>query len=599
MPSELKGLSSADRVPLPAASSTAGAGPVSPSHALTRTAPIDPREPATTPTHPLGRSGLDLLDVLATTDVVTHRDRTGTVALEVGLEQARGSLLRNLPSDALTALDAVWEGARKTEEGWYLRSGSLTVLGLPGESERVALEGLGLRPTSLALRFMQSLSRMSLGDLAGARAVLQPALQRAPGNPLLQVQHALLLAKQGDARSAEGLLARVEVEPEHPAMVWGRSALRGIVADATRQRSRPTPIDWPAAMPGVVPTAARATPMASDVIFADITGDADVARTPEPARARDGEAIRSEVASTEGATTDVAAAALERFGARVSMRPMAELAREARMLMRAFSAGGTLASATNAEQAHAARVVLTTFVGVASGEGAEVPAPIRDLVEQLVPLLQQGRFDEAERVLRRHSTLVREPIARLLSAIVRGGVVAEGQRTALLRDTESTVSAVRDTPSPSFSILTERMSGTPAAGMPMVRGDMERAPVIPVRLGLSLLEETSASRAALETGMLVSTTQSGSVTAIRNAEVEGEGWGAAHAVLQRSRESEWSDGAGVRAAALVCVALAAAALVTGHGAMAIGLAVGAVWLGLRRSGREGERSRSHDRTPTQ
>ena len=86
-----------------------------PSTALVPLDPLSP-QPTAAPAHPLGRSGIDLLDILATTDAVATRGPTGAVALEVGLEHARGALLRNLPGDALAALDGVWERARKT--GW-------------------------------------------------------------------------------------------------------------------------------------------------------------------------------------------------------------------------------------------------------------------------------------------------------------------------------------------------------------------------------------------------------------------------------------------------------------------------------------------------
>ena len=567
MSTDLTGLSSADRVPRPTASGSFAPGATSTSSALTRIAPVDPaapRAPVATPTNPLGRSGLDLFDVLATTDVVAQRQSSGSVAVDVGLEQARGSLLRNLPADALSALDLVWDGAQRTEEGWYLRSGSLTVLGLPGESERIAQEGLVLRPTSLALRFMQSLSLAALGDLSGARSVLAPALLRSPAEPLLLVQQALVQARQGDVRAAEAALTHIAVPPEHPALIWGRATLRTIVADTTRQRSRPTPIDWPVAIPAHPQDTVRATPITSDIIFGDITGATDVTH----------------------ASTDVSADALERFGARLVTLPLAEMAREARMLMRAFSAGGTLALSTSAEQAHAARTILTAFLGVASGEGAETPLPVRAMIEQLVTMLQHRRFDDAERMLRRQSVLAREPIGRLLFAIVRGGTTFEAPHTETLRAESPSSAAISESPhTPAFSIAAARVA-TPSASMLPVRGDLDRAPVVPVRLGLGLLDAASS-------------VASGSLRAVPNAESTGEGWGAANAAPLPPTGNEWSDGAGVRAVALVCVALAAAALLTSHGAVAIGLAVGAVWLGLRRSGREGDGSRTHDRSPPQ
>ncbi len=580
VPSDVSGPSAVERRALPsvsgasvagsAATGPIGPGPTAPPGALTRVAPVDPHV-SNEPSQPLGRSGLDLFDLLATTDVVAGRQATGPVALEVGLEQARGALLRNLPGDSLAALDSVWQGARRTEEGWYLRSGALTVMGLPGECERVAGEGLAARPESLALRFLQSFARLALGDVGGARAALLPALQRAPHDPLLLVQQSLVMARQGDGRGAEALLSRLSShDPGHPAIAWGRAALRSLSADVARQQSRLTPSDWPAAvtdrragsghpMPGAVYDADDIMPMAT----------APRATTPTASTAE----IEPAERPAERTPTDVTAAALERFGARVAMRPSAEVAREARLLMRAFSAGGTLATAVNAEQAHAARVVLATFLGVASGEGAETPAPVRAMIEQLVPLLRQGRSDDAQRVVRRHSAQARQPIGRLLESVIRGAMTSESREAAR----------------------------TPEAGLPAVRGESEHGPVVPVRLGLALIEESAASRAAADatpskrmptTPALVAGTDAGDVfdaaspRAVANVELSGEGWGAARGAPQDS--ADWSAGAGVRAVALVCVALAMTALVTGHGAIAIGLAVGAVWLGVRRGGRANE-----------
>lgn len=508
------------------------------------------------------------MDVLTTTDLVASRPSTGPVALEVGLEQARSALLRNLPGDSLAALDGVWERARRTEEGWYLRSGALTVMGLPGECDRVAGEGLAARPESTALRFVQSLARMGLGDVSGARASLQPALGLAPKDPVLLAQHAVMLGRQGDRAGAQAALARIaEIDPEHPALLWARQTVRSQDADATRQRSRPTPIDWPSVidMPrGDSPKGDAAGPMP----IAD--GRGDDTPTSDPAVAADSMARSANEPERPG--IDVTASALERFGARVAMRPPAEVSREARLLMRAFSAGGTLASAVSADQAHAARVVLATFLGVATGEGAESPAPVRTMIEQLVPLLQQGRAADAERLVRRQSALAREPIGRLLLSVIRG----------------SSAAPFRD------------MAPTPDAGAAVVRGEVDRGPVVPVRLGLALLEETPATRAAFALAAMSSagtgrtaathdsdraTAGSGTVQAIRSPEEAGEGWGAARAAAAADR-ADWARGAGVRAIALVCVALAMTALVTGHGATAIGLAAGAAWLAVRRSGRE-------------
>lgn len=674
MPSNLTGLNSVDRAVPPAAGSV-GRGEAAPSYALTRIAPVEPgatpgavpgSSPASPPAgSPLGRSGLDLLDLLSTTDLVAARAPTGAVAMEVGLESARNWLLRNLPGDALAALDGVWERARRTEEGWYLRSGALTVLGLPGECDRVAEAGLGVHPNSAALRFVQSLARVAVGDLAGARAVLQPALARVPGSPALQIQAALIGARQGDAATAKALLDKFEQQwPEHQAVVWGRSALRAIVADATRQpprataarqnTARQTPVDWPAAdAAGTVRAGGRTlTPAWMDVFGGATAGDVDAATraranstNASPTQASPTELAASasalgvgasDAAAQNSATHDVAAAALERFGARVAVGSANDIARDARMLLRAFSAGGTLSAATSAEQAHAARVVLTAFLSVASGERAEVPTTVRTLVEQLIPLMQEQRVADAERLMRRQSALAREPIGRLILSVSRGAspeldamlpragapglssadaIASGGAKSGAASpnganaNANATVNTTSNTPSNAGATIAAAYAR--ADGF-VIRGDADRGPVVPVRIGLSLLEETSAQRAAMGNstprsvnvlsptngaerglvltprGALASDPLFGDVPpgpmSVPDAESSLSGWGAARAAAEVLPAPSHDAGTGIRVAALLCVAVAGGALVTGHGAIALGLAAGAVWLGLRRSG---------------
>ena len=89
----------------------------------------------------------------------------------------------------------------------------------------------------------------------------------------------------------------------------------------------------------------------------------------------------------------------------------------------------------------------------------------------------------------------------------------------------------------------------------------------------------------------------GSYWSVPSADDVARGWSAAAQTAWARRpkaDDEMKVGSGVRAVALVCVALAAAAMTTGHSAMAIGLGVGAAWLALRRSGGEGRLSHSED-----
>ena len=610
VPSDIPGIFPSGSAGIPTPSPT---GKVSPSRALVPIAPTDPRPVGAPAGSPLGRSGLDLAELLGTLDTIAPRPRTPAVALEVGLEQARGALLRNLAGDALAALDSVWEGARRTEEGWYLRSGALTVLGLPGESDRVAEEGLATRPASAGLRFLQSLARLAVGDIAGARTALQPALERAPDDPLLVVQQAVVLARQGDARGADALLQRaVRASPEHPAVDYGRAAVRAATADATRSVSRSTPAFSTAAFPtAALSTPALSTPASStpammelfptpsESFAFDMNADRKVSgATVErgsntgDAAASAGSAATPTAAKSGDGARDVVDSALSGIGARLVAGAAPDVARETRLLLRAFSAGGTLATAGGPEQAHAARALLSTLTSVLTGESVEAPPPLRTLLQQLVVALREARDGDAERLMRRASSVMREPSVRMTQLIVNGAIAE------LARDGRTT-----DRP----------ISNTPGSLAAVVRGAAEPGVVVPVRLGLALLDETPASRSISRAtdpagwatvsagldgrGMLIARGEevTGSYRTMPSADDLARGWGAGELTAGARRASSMDDmsvGSGVRAVAVVCVALAAVALTTGHGAIAIGLAVGAAWLALRRSGGEGRIRRS-------
>jgi hypothetical protein len=515
--------------------------------------------------------------LLGTVDQIATRRPTPAVTLEIGLEQARGAILRNLGGDALAALDNVWEGARRTEEGWYLRSGALTLLGLPGESDRVADEGLLSRPDSLALRFLQSVARLAVGDIPGARAALTQASGDAPSDPLLVVQHAIVLARQGDAAGADVLLQRIaRYSPDHPALDYGRAAVRLAVTDATRQT-------W------------RATPASIEVLFA--------ADTPVAAD----RAQEVEVQSTRSA--DVVDAAMQKLGARLASGASSDVAREVRVLVRAFSAGGTMVTMGSAEQAHAARVLLTTLLGVFTGDATDAPAPLRALLQQLASCVREGRASDAERLARKANAVVREPLVRLLQSLVRGAVDELTQRGR----------------------ASDRASvPTPASTGIVIHGQADPGAVVPVRLGLALLGETPASRAAARalaqqanggvplpdapsidaydrvyipgleaTGRhLRITPHDGSLDVygfpIHDATVDpstGLPWNATHGWAATAVVHEPTGGApepvagtAVRLAAVLCVVAAAAAVATGHSALAVALGAGAAWMAVRLSG---------------
>lgn len=613
----ISGISGSSVIP-----TTPSVGRVAPSRALVPLAPAEPR-PASTAGTPLDRSGLDLQDLFDTLDLVATRPRTPSVALEVGLEQARGMLLRSLPSEALAALDGVWDGARRTEEGWFLRSGALTVLGLPGESDRVAEQGLASRPSSAALRFLQSVARLAVGDVVGARTALQPALQGAPNDPLLIVQQAVVHARQGDARGADALLQRaMRAAPDHPAIEYGRVAVRAATADVARVVSRLTPqlgaqiVEGTAlseAQGGAPPSWPKDPPQPKDPTPENADANARIethgdGRSPGPGTeqvtASKAPGIHDDAFNADGppaATTerarDVVDSALRGVGARIVQGSSNDVVREVRLLVRAFSAGGTLAPTASAEQSHAARILLTTLASVLSGNTPDAPQPLRTAMQSLLASLREGRVNDAARTLRKAGAVMREPSVRLLEMVV-DGALHELSRSG--RGPER---------GPMF---------TPTASTVVVRGVAEQSPVVPVRLGLALLDENAASRATMRAidsgnwpavmypdgrsdmrfdGRRDPLAEMGEVTgnysAVSLVEDGARGWGAAQATAGlRAPEAlgELTAGAGVRAVALLCVALAAGAMSTGHTVIAIALGIGAAWLALRRSGREGRRS---------
>lgn len=544
-------------------------GGAEPSRAIVRVAPVVPRPEPTSIGTPLERSGLNLLDVLTDTDHITTRDATAPVALEVGLERARGSLLRNLPGDALAALDQVWEGAQHTEEGWYLRSGALTVLGLPGEGERVSQEGLAVKPESSALQFSQSLARLANGDIAGARASLQPAILMKPNDPLLLVQQAIVQARHGDSVGAEQLLHRATRDaPDNPVADYGRTGVRLATSDTTRERSRATPMN----------SATMCTPSSIHAVLND---------------------------------ADATTAALFRFGGRMVTQSANDLVREARILLRAFSAGGTLAATGGAAQTYAARVVLSALAAVIAHEPSDTPLPLRALLQLIVPMLSDGRAEEAASLVRRANNLGREPISRLLQSVIDGAMAASSAPT--------TTAPARTTPAFTTPLLGTPAFGTPAAGTsafgaPIVRGELERAPIIPVRLGLALLDETPHTRNAMRltdpTGWLalegmtsmVSSNRvesrmdwadiTGRQRVYRDVESAGQGWGHAHEVAALSPKPR-STAPTARAMALVLVAGAAAAMTAGHAIVAVALGAVAIWIGSKADARRP----STDETP--
>jgi hypothetical protein len=544
--------------------------PVDPSRALTPVAPVTPRTPITADAL-LGRSGVGVGDVLLTADVLEQREAVAPVALEMGLEEARASLLRQQPGDALAALDGVWAKARLSEEGWYLRSGALTVMGLPGEGDRVATEGLQVQPSSLALRLAQSVARVLVGDIAGARAVLAPALDVAPRDPVLVAQHAVILATQGYTADASTLVERLAAEsPDHPAIGWARGTLRALAADRSRSAARrATPAD-PWRTPG---------------------RGGDAIAWPEAESGRDDDTVVDGAdpswavpawPSVEGG--DVAVAAFSRLGTRLRGATDQELAREVRLLLRACSAGGTMCAALSPDQAHAARTVLAGLLTLLSpsesGLREHTPPAVATLLAAVVALRRDAakvpRDEEVARFLRRASGAVPAAQLRLVEVLVRAPVRADGPASGSHRSVTEASDA------------RAVVQGEPEPGRPLV----------PIRIGLALLTESRDTRAADVSFWAAGETRVR--TPWREATPAMPGLPAMTAEGFRERAlSDWTvarlvaeqqpatpaGGRGAGFVAVLCVTAALAAAINGATVIAVALGVGAAWLGVRRGAR--------------
>ena len=623
MASEVAGTGGAGSgVPIPP---SAAVRPAVPSRAVV---PVQRTGTGLSPTTtPLGRSGVPLDALFAIGDAVETREMVPPVAMEMGLESARRQLLQHQPEGALAVLDTIWAGAADSEEGWYLRSGALTVLGHPVEGERVAGQGLEAQPDSRALRLLQSVARAMVGDFSGARAALHGALERTPADPVLLAQQALLLARQGHADDAAALLSVLAATvPEHPALAWARTAVRTAGRDRDRSVAR-----------AVTTATTHAEPVAAE--RAEATFHPEVAGNGALDGALDG--------APDG---DMVTSAFARLGARLRHEDAPALQHHLRTLLRACSAGGTLASACTPSEAHASRQLLLALtdavdeprhhgVPMPIDSGArpstpDSPAPLHTLVRQLVPVLRRGRrmadasaasspaapspaapsraalsraaspppevtaaVTAAERLLRRHGATVPPAARALLAVLVAGAAGDPGPMAPVTTDVD------------------DRAGGTPATGAAAIRArraagvdgvathEVEQGPLVPVRLGLSLLAETAATRALeraqepldsavplpgqglgafVPHGSVRTTPTEWDVSAgaDRSSAVTGTGWGEARARAAVAHSPH--DAA--RGAALPAIILGAGALGAAmNGAATVAAVLGAVamWLLVR------------------
>ncbi|MEP6763110.1 MAG: tetratricopeptide repeat protein [Gemmatimonadaceae bacterium] len=511
--------------------------PVSTSRALTRVTPVAP-QPVTNPEGaPLGRSGLTARDLLAAPDLIVVRSKTPGLALGMGLEQARGALIRNQPADALMALDEVWEGARNTESGWYLRGGSLTLLGLPGEASRVANQILEKRPESIANRFLLSLTSLAAGDLSAARQALADAAARRPGDALLIVQEALLLARNGNREDAEQLLRRAAVTfPGHPAIQYGRSLMRQAIREGSR-------------------------------VFDDpLSGLFNAFRTPRSTAAFNSidafDEGPSPIERPEMESRDVLNDALSRIGARVSLLSPEQTVTELRMLLQGLSSGGSLSLTISPSRAFSARSVISALIdalhnnesihgqgwearsidgqwqrteGVQRSDDSSADA-FRATVRQLVNAMREGRTKDVEAILRRLDPAVDESKRAMLRGFA--GVV---------RDSFATPALVRS-------------------------ADTESMLLPALRLGLGLLPPD-------ETVIANRQSENRTVSGVSYAIDASRGWGTVGIAPHRLHGDEAAGIGLTGAVALLVVALIA--FLSSHALVGFASAAAAAWLALR------------------
>jgi hypothetical protein len=285
----------------------------------------------------------------------------------------------------------------------------------------------------------------------------------------------------------------------------------------------------------------------------------------------------------QAASGDLVATAFRELGEILRTASDDTLVNTARMLLRACSAGGTLASACTPAEAHAARQVLTALLLALrpDGVGAGIPgieaSPLSALMTQLLPLLREEsavhvslNAADAERMLRRLGPSVPPEVRRVLTVLVEG---ADG--SARRPDAERAVGS-------------------------LFPDEAEHGPLVPIRLGLSLLAETSTTRAlerqqeVMGAGIgMASGVPFGAVfvptTDVRRqepvlAELSGTGWGAAAAAgdATESARGPRRDGASAAFPAILLVAAAVGAALNGAGTIAVLLGGAGLWLALRR-----------------
>lgn len=283
-------------------------------------------EAAAKPGSPFDRAGVDVGALLASAgDSLVARPTPSTVALADVLERARAALVRGAAADALAALDDAWDGASRTEGGWYYRAASLAALGRATEAERLLQAGLKHRPRSGALLFLRSLLEQSAGNTSAAWMSGEAASALQPDEPLLVAWRAVLLARQGDRPAATALLKTLAAgDVATPLLEWARAA---------------------AAPP-------------TDRVPASATG----------ASAAAGFTSQSKTALEQ---------ALQAIGASVGERPPDDVRDALQRLIRAMSVGGTLHATARPEPLAAARSIVASLLAAYAAPAMREGSPRR------------------------------------------------------------------------------------------------------------------------------------------------------------------------------------------------------------------------------
>lgn len=591
------------------------------------------------------RTGVDLSALLrAGADHLVPREQPGAVELAAVLERARAALVRGDPGSTLAALDEAWDGAMRTEGGWYYRAAALALLGLPGDADRVLSQALIPRGGSVALLFLLSVVRSGLSDPRGSRDALASALARSPVHPVLHAWSAVLTARAGDRAGALQRLASIPVGEQSSALLaWARQAVTSATVNAARAS---TP--WSAPVVSATPMPAPVTPLQH---------------------------------------------ALQSLGAQLAHGALVDVRRDVRSLLQSVATGGAFDQASRPDSLAAVRSVLAAMLGVLAREHGEPdnaidhdraprgrlfdgavndpgatagralgahtdphgrwhvsptaddalhpPAyPSTGTRSALLLALRAGNSDVADTLLQK---LPANESASIVDALKH--VVAGARNGPTLPNADTMVNAGRpprgaNTGSDSAASVAEcgEDDGRTMNNHGVVQSSATRLadPLIaPVRIGLSLLvaqshraEANAAVHGALSdlphvatavarNGTDVSALSQSSLFAATGMGATGTGMpfdqgssaaaalaagaaGMRHAPYQgapgtppvvhgQSRYDELSladafeSGKRLRALALGCMALAFAAMIYGYGAAAIALAGGASWLALRSS----------------